>query len=143
MQPLHHLIINVGDRIILMANQPLKERWAAFDTRTKWMAVGVVALIAVSVGISLVNVRDVFPPGAAGNSGAKCARRSGRWREDLPRRGADPLRDGRHPLRRSAHGRALEPRVPMGGGGRRLVRARILGRWVRRVQRRHRHCSHR
>lgn len=62
MQPLHHLIINVGDRIILMANQPLKERWAAFDTRTKWMAVGVVALIAVSVGISLVNVRDVFPP---------------------------------------------------------------------------------
>lgn len=45
-----------------MAGRTLRERWAASDARTKAMALGVVALIAVSVGISLVNVRDIFLP---------------------------------------------------------------------------------
>ena len=45
-----------------MVGRTLRERWAASDARTKAMALGAVALIAVSVCISLVNVRDVFLP---------------------------------------------------------------------------------
>lgn len=45
-----------------MVGRTLRERWAASDAHTKAMALGAVALIAVSVCISLVNVRDVFLP---------------------------------------------------------------------------------
>lgn len=54
-----------------MAGRTLRERWATSDARTKAMALGTVALIAVSVGISLVNVRDVFLPERQGAENAE------------------------------------------------------------------------